>query len=118
MVPNRDDGAGVRHSRLDLQPVPHDRRVLEQPRDPAVGETSDLRRVETGERLAVSGPLVQDRRPRESGLRAFQYEHLEEPGVFVQGNAPFIIVVSDVGRLIERHPLAPRDQVTARSGCV
>src|SRR5204863_409375 len=45
---------------------------------------------------AVAGALAQDGRPRQSGLRALEGEHLEQQSVIVHRPSPFLIVVADI----------------------
>ena len=59
-----------------------------EPRDPL--------RVEAGEGAPVALALVQDRRPRQPGLRALEHEHLEEVARVARGDAPLLVVVGDV----------------------
>jgi hypothetical protein len=69
-------------------------------------------RVETGEDLAEPVPLLQDRQPRESGLESFEAHPLEQPGLFVDGHAPFSVVVVKQGRITVR-PRGPCQPVLA-----
>ena len=89
---------------LDLAAVANDAGVSEQPLDVALAEARDRLDVPAGKRLAVTLPLVQDRRPGEPGLRALEIEQLEQPAVVPLGYAPFLVVVGDVERVFERHP--------------
>jgi hypothetical protein len=96
----------VRDRRLDLQPVADDARVGEQPLDVAWAESGDCLDGETGERAPVTGPLVQDRRPRQPGLGALEDEQLEEMPLVVRRDAPFLVVVGEVERVAFRRPRA------------
>src|SRR5436189_44629 len=64
---------------------------------------------ETGEGPAVVVALVEDRRPGEARLGAFQDQELEEPPVVVHRHAPFLVVISQVLR-------APQAPGTATPG--
>ena len=70
------------------QPVPVGRRV-----------SGDLRWVETVEHLPVVLPLPENRDPAQTGLSAFENQHLEEPPVGVLRDTPFGVVVADVERV-------------------
>ena len=61
-------------------------------------EGRDPRRIESGERRPVAIALVEYRRPRKAGLRAFEDEKLEEHAIVVNGHSPLVIVVRGVGR--------------------
>ena len=67
--------ACIRDRGLDLEPVAHDPRILKQL---LRVQARHARRVEPGERLPVPLALVQDRRPRQTGLRALEDQQLEQ----------------------------------------
>src|SRR5207302_399316 len=94
-----EEGAGVADRRVDLQPVTHDGRVLEQRPAAARIEARHPPRVEAGERTAVARALAEDRRPREPRLGALEREHLEEPPLVVHRAAPLLVVIADVVRV-------------------
>ena len=71
-----------------------------EPRDP-LG-------VEAGEGATVALALVQDRRPRQPGLRALEHEQLEQVASVARGDAPLLVVVGDIERISLRHPGATR----------
>ena len=61
-------------------------------------EARDTRRVEPGERVAVAVALVEDRRPAQAGLRAFEDQEFEEHAVVVDRHAPFVVVIGRIAR--------------------
>ncbi len=83
----------------DLGAVPHDPGVRGQSGDVVLPVGRDPDGIEAVERLPESIPLVQDALPRQSGLEAFQQEHLVQLPVVTDRDAPFGIVVSDVPRV-------------------
>src|SRR6185503_6727995 len=97
---HRQERSRVRDRRVDFQAVAHDAGVGEQRAFLRGAVLRDLPRVETIERLPVRGPLPEDRDPTQARLRALEDEHLEEPPVVVQRHAPFLIVVTDVERIV------------------
>ncbi len=48
--------------------------------------------------------FVEDGAPAQTGLGSFEREELEQRTVVGDRHAPFLVVVGDVGGLIERHP--------------
>jgi hypothetical protein len=111
-----DDGSRVLHRRADLEPVPDDRRVAEEPLDVAFGERRDGVGIEACERATVPLALAQDRGPGEAGLRSLEREHLEELPLVVHRHTPLLIVVREVQRVVERCPRASRAIVGAHGG--
>src|SRR5262245_33044822 len=83
---NFQEGAGVRHGAVDLQPVPYDAGVLHEPRAPRGREARDLRGIEAGERAAVGLALPEDGLPAEARLRAFERDELEKHALVVHGH--------------------------------
>ena len=63
----------------------------------ALVEARDALGIEVGERLAIARPLVQDRRPGQSRLRALEDQELELRAVVVHRDAPLLVVIADVG---------------------
>jgi len=84
---------GVRDRRSDLGAVAHDANVGEQAALIAGGELRHALGAKAGERFAVGRTLVQDRRPRETGLRALEDDALEEPCVGAHRPAPLAVVI-------------------------
>src|SRR3984885_3306957 len=60
-APEREHGARVRHNRLDLSPVPHDLRIVDESLDSGGCEARNTRRIEPSERTPVALTLAQDR---------------------------------------------------------
>ena len=100
----RERRPGVPDHGLDLAAVADDAGVAEQPLDVAFAEAGDRLDVPAGERGAVALALVQDRRPGEPGLRALEVQQLEELSLVPFGNAPFLVVVGDVERIVRAAP--------------
>ncbi len=90
--PSVGDGA------RDLETIAHDIGIREQPLDLARIETRDLRRIESGERLAIAFAFFENRGPREPSLGALERQELEEQVIIVHGHAPFGVVVGDLER--------------------
>ena len=68
--------------------VPDDAGVEHQPIDVVRAERGDLLGLESGERLAVTGALPQDRRPGETGLGALERQQLEQVPPIARRHAP------------------------------
>ena len=97
---HRQEGAGVLPGGEDLQAVAHDSRILEGGLQLGVGHGGDFDGVEPEEDPPVGLPLPEDGDPAEPGLGAFQHQLLEEAPVIVLGDAPFLVVVGDVERIL------------------
>ena len=69
--------AGIDNRGLDLEPVAHNCRVLQQLVDPRLVVARNLFRVESAESLAIALALVEYGGPGQSGLRALQDQELE-----------------------------------------
>ena len=106
----RERRACVSDRGLDLAAVADDAGVSEQPLDVALAEARDRLDLPARKSLPVALPLVQDRRPGEPGLRALEVQQLEQPSFVPLGHAPFLVVVGDVERVVERHPGAAGHQ--------
>src|SRR5207247_8314829 len=102
----RPDRGCVPNHGLDLQAVPNDRWILQQPLHAGRGEAGDLRRIERRERPAVPLTLVQDRGPGQTCLRTFEAEHLEEAALVVHWHTPFLVMVREVLGIVRRSPRA------------
>src|SRR5919108_5583211 len=74
----RECPARVRDCRFDLAAVTDDPGVTQETIDVALAETRHALRIEIGERNAKCIALPQDRQPRESRLKAFEAEPLEQ----------------------------------------
>ena len=103
-----EDARRVVHRRLDLQPVADDPGIGEQALDVLRAEARDDRRIEARERAPIALALVEDRRPRESCLRALEREHLEQMDVVVRRDSPLLVVVGDHQLAHTRGPIAAR----------
>src|SRR6188472_3680614 len=97
--------------RLDLPAVADDGRVLEEPLDVALAEAGDLAEVEPGEGAPERLALAQDRQPGEPGLEPLERELLEQPHVLGDREAPLVVVVGAVLRLLASSPAAADDAV-------
>ena len=87
---------GIADRGLDLQPIAHDAGIFHQPRDVALAEARDALGIEAGECRAIALALVEDGRPGQPGLRAFQDQELELGAVVPGGHAPLLVVIVDV----------------------
>jgi hypothetical protein len=91
---------GVFDRRLDLHPVAHDSRVLEQRGDLFAIVARDLFRAEPVESFAVRVAFAQDRDPGEPGLRALEDKKLVQRAIVVDRHSPLGVVVTDVERVL------------------
>ena len=87
---------GIADRRFDLEPVADDAGIVHQARDVALAEARDAFGIEAGERLAIAFALVENRRPRQAGLRALENQELELRAVVPRRHAPLLVVVVDV----------------------
>ena len=81
----------------DLQSVPHDAVVTEQPFHIARSVAGDFFRAESVEGFPIGVSFLQNSYPTQSRLRAFQNEKLKQQSIIVYGNAPFLIMISNGG---------------------
>ena len=84
-------------------------------------EARDGSRIEAGERATVALALVEDRRPRQAGLRALE-RRASRRGVrsSCDGHTPLLVVVGEVGGVVQRHPRAalhPPERRRTTSSC-
>ena len=111
---------GVVDDRRDLGAVAHDPRVEHELLHAGVGEARDLGGLEAGEAGAVALALVEDRPPRQPGLRALEAELLEQADAVVLGDTPLDVVVVDHERVVARPRAAARSlarpSLTSRRG--
>jgi hypothetical protein len=103
----RECPARVRDRRFDLAAMTDDPGVLQEPIDVALAEPPHALRIEIGERNAKRLALAQDRQPRESRLKAFETEPLEQAALVRHRSSPLVIVVVVVRRILRR-PAANR----------
>ena len=96
LVPDGQERPGVGHRTLHLEPVAHDAGILQQRGQLLIAVAGDPAGVEAVEGASVVVPLVEDGRPGQAGLRPFEDEHLEQVGVIVRGDPPFMIVVPPI----------------------
>lgn len=89
----RQVGTGVLDGGGDLGAVADDAGIGEQRGDFLVAIAGDQRRFETVEGAPVVFPLLEYRRPRQAGLRAFEDQQFEEGTVVMERDAPFLVVV-------------------------
>src|SRR5712692_3723410 len=94
--PDFEERAGVADRRFDLETVAHDPGGGQQLPDLACAEARDLFGIESGERPAIVVPLVEDRRPGQAGLGAFEDQELEQPPIVVDRHPPFLVVVAEI----------------------
>ena len=100
-----EKGPGILHRRLDLEPIPHDAGVGQQPFDLAGSVAGNASGLEVVKRGPVVGPLLENRIPTQTGLSTLQDEKLEQGPVVVNGDAPLPVVVLHGQRI--RGPAAP-----------
>jgi hypothetical protein len=114
---HREERLRVAHRRFHLEPISHDAGIGEQRGQLGFVVARDSLRIEVVEGAPVVGPLVEDGRPRQPGLRAFEHEHLEQMRVVVRRLPPFVVVVRahQVGALGPRAPL-PGGHAVIRAG--
>jgi hypothetical protein len=86
----------VRDRRVHLELVSDDTGILQNPVDALLRETRHFLRIEVREVFPIALALVQDRRPAESGLSAFEDQELELCPVVPHGHTPLLIVVANV----------------------
>jgi hypothetical protein len=98
----------VPDARLHLEAVAHDAGVGEEPRALPRVEARDLRGIEAAVRAPIGLALAQHRDPREPRLRALEDQHLEETAVIVDRNAPLLVVIGDVERIVPGPAAAAR----------
>jgi len=83
-----------------FEPVAHDARVPQQLALPLRTVARHLLGIEAIEGPTVILALAQDREPAQTGLSALETEHLEQSRVVVQGQAPFLVMVGDIERIL------------------
>ena len=98
LVLHLDERLRIPQRRGDLQSIADDTGVGHQRRDFVRVVARDLLHIEVVEGAAIVFALVQNRRPAEAGLRAFQDQQLKPVPVILQRHAPFLIVVGQIDR--------------------
>src|SRR5712692_3286734 len=94
--PHFEEGPGVSDRRFDLEAVAHDAGIGHQSLHVAYSEARDLCSVEPGEGPAVVVAFVQDRRPGEARLGAFEDQEFEELPIVVDRDSPFVVVIAQI----------------------
>ena len=89
------NGFCVFHNRADLEAIANDALVFHERSLPGGREARNFLRVEVCERLLVVLSLLQNSEPAESGLHAFEVQHLEEMPVVVGRHAPFFVMIGN-----------------------
>ena len=85
---------------FDFQAIAYDARVLHQLLDASGRIAGDSGRIESIERAPEVLALAQDDDPGESRLESVEHELLEQGPIVVFRNAPFVVVVGDVERVL------------------
>ena len=102
------EGPGVPHGTLHLEPVPDDPRIGQEPLNSRGPEPGHPGGIEAGEGPPVALALAEDGQPRQPGLGPLQHEELEEHAVVVDRDAPLAVVVVEVERVRADPPAAGR----------
>src|SRR5882724_75841 len=92
---HREQGPGVGHGALDLEPVANDAGIAQQPGHARRGESGDPRRIKLLDDLAITGALPEDGFPTQAGLSTLQDQKFEEQPVIVHRHAPFGIMIGN-----------------------
>src|SRR5262249_18842157 len=100
---------------FDLAAIAHDAGVLHQLLDALGRVARNLFRLETVERAAKVVTLAQNGDPGEPGLKAVENELLVKRAVVIFGDAPLLVVISDVERVLLR-PRAALEAVDMDDG--
>src|SRR5437899_379807 len=93
---NREERARVGDRGLDLRAITDDARVVHEAPDTGRGVAADFLWIESVERLPIRRALLENGRPADARLSAFQDQQLEEQTVLVDRHAPLPIVIGDV----------------------
>ena len=107
LLPDGPEDPGVVHGGADLQLVADDAGVLLQCRQLFLAVCADLLQVEAVEGPAEGLPLVENALPGEPRLEALQNQHFKQPPVVVDGDAPLLVMVSDIQGIFGVGPAAP-----------
>ena len=81
----------------DLQPVSHDPGVIQEPFDIACAIARNFFRAKVVERFSIIFAFLENGRPAESGLRAFENQKFKQLSIVMDRHAPFLIVIGNVG---------------------
>lgn len=90
----------------DLEAVTDDPRIRKELPDLGRTVTRHLHGIKTVKDLAVVFALLQNGKPTQARLRAFQDQELEEPPVLMHRHSPFPIVIRDIDRIRTAPPAA------------
>src|SRR5689334_22481148 len=74
---NGEKGAGILDSRANFQPAANAPIICQQSCNIYLAVSCYLAKIEAVECGAISGPLLQDGNPAQTGLSAFQYKELK-----------------------------------------
>jgi hypothetical protein len=86
--------------RLDLGAAADDTFVLKQPGDLLLTEPGNPGRLEAGKRFTKIFALAQNGDPRQTRLKAIEYEFLVQRARIVFRNAPFRVVIRYIERVL------------------
>ena len=87
---------GIDDSRLYFQPIPDDSEVISQGFQLVLSVCTDRIQVKAIEGFPKRLPLVQNTLLGQPSLKTFQHQHLKQLPIIINGNAPFLIMVTDV----------------------
>src|SRR6266478_5833131 len=93
---DREKRLRILDCRRNLQSVPHDPGIAEQPFHIARAVMRDLLRTKTVERFAIVLPFLENRRPAQPGLRALQDQKFKQFSIIMNRHTPFLIMIGDV----------------------
>jgi len=96
LFPDCEKRVRILDRRCNLQSVAHDSGVAEQPFYIARAVTRDLLRTKTVERFAIILAFLENRRPAQPGLCAFEDQKFKQLSIVVNRHAPFLIMIGDV----------------------
>jgi glycyl-tRNA synthetase alpha chain len=96
-----EPGLGILTYGLELETVADDPGVLHQGfLDIRIRERRQALHIEVEQNLAVALTLLQHGDPRQPGLKAFEQQQLEQRLRVALRHAPFVVVVSDIQRIV------------------
>ena len=99
-----DECLRVAYSGFDLQSISYNRWVQQQFLDSLFRESCNLLHIEFGKQFSIAIPLVEYRRPAETGLSALENQELELGAIIVYRRAPLRVVILDI---VEANALGP-----------
>ena len=98
--------SGIVHGGSDFQFIADDTGILPQRRQLFLVVSADLLHIKIIESLPKRLPLVEDALPGKPRLKALQHQHFKQLMVVVNGDAPLLIVISDVKGILGISPAA------------